>query len=89
MSKLNKSEFVICCFCDRQMFDILLCTRIRLTGDRCNSITCSDCRICYGCAEDLHNKLKEVKRRKHKEDEQDFRQELLQQLKEQFDIDIE
>ncbi len=89
MSKLSNSQFIKCCFCDQKMFDILLCMRTRGSEHRCQSVTCSDCRLCGNCTEDLHFKLKDVKRWKHQADEQERRMDLIQTLKEEFDIDIE
>ena len=80
MSLLMSDEFVICTFCDMQMFDILLCTRTLPRGNRCASIVCFDCRLCNGCLENLHYYLKELKIMKHQAERKDERDEIYKKI---------
>ena len=89
MSLLMSDEFVICTFCDMQMFDILLCTRTWPRGNRCQTITCFDCGLCNGCLENLHHYLKQLKIMKHQAERKDERDEIIKQLKEQYGFNYE
>ena len=90
MSLLMSNEFVICNFCDIQMFDILLCTRTwSVTKGRCQSIVCFDCQLCSCCLENLHHSLKELKKMKHQEERKDKRGEILKRLKEEYGYNYE
>ena len=89
MSLLMSDEFVICTFCDMQMFDILLCTRTWPRGNRCASIVCFDCRLCNGCLENLHYYLKQLKIMKHQAERKDERDEIIKVLKEEYGFNYE
>ena len=88
MSLPMSDEFVICTFCDVQMFDILLCTRTWPRGNRCQTITCFDCGLCNCCLKNVHRYLKELQKMKHQAERKDERYVIIKRLKEEYNFPL-